>query len=264
MSINKRVSENYDLSISDLFSGTLFIFILLLVYFILEFQNKTKALTEPLAQRGHLLEKLKEELEKEGVVVSIDTSGGVLRIIDFDKCKSYFEEAESVLTPCGKKNLSKIRSAFEKILPCYSHVDFSTKCGIEELKSRKFSGLLDTVLIEGHTDRERIVYYKTRKKKRMLENNLHLSVERARKAYTDLSEYKEDKTKDCGGVLCRLYNDKKEIILGISGFGRFRLLHKYEKKEKNRRIDIRFIMKTPEPILKKVKETLKRQYNEWR
>ena len=54
----KKYGENYDLSMSDLFAGFLFIFILLLVFFLVQLQQEK---SKPLQVRHKLLQKIKKE-----------------------------------------------------------------------------------------------------------------------------------------------------------------------------------------------------------
>ena len=151
----QKIGENYDLSIADLFSGALFIFIILLVYFIIQFNEKKNDLTKPLTARTKLLENIKKEILQKGIKVTIDKENGVLRIPVSKEC-SYFKSGEYRLNDCGRKNFKKIRNVFTRIIPCYVSKRFQKNCAIKEIKGKKYFDFIDTVLIEGHTDYEPI------------------------------------------------------------------------------------------------------------
>ena len=160
-----KSGENYDLSISDLFSGALFIFIILLVYFIIQFDDKKKNLTEshanqkkemkqkfddrkknltkPLIDRADLLENIQKELIKKNIKVIIDKVNGVMSIPINKECV-YFKSGDYNLSDCGRDNFSKIKSVFKEVLPCYTVEKNNCRTGNRSL--------IDTVLIEGHTD----------------------------------------------------------------------------------------------------------------
>lgn len=253
----KKADNNYLLSLSDLFSGILFIFILVLMYFVLKVNNEKNNLTRPLEERGKMLKKLKSKIEEKGIIVSIDEREGILRLQDNEKgkgCRKYFKSAEYKLTKCGKKNFRKIKKVFMDILPCYAHKDFKKFCKEEDLrKDKKLSDLLDTILIEGHTDKVQIgssLKLGIHQDASKIKDNLELSAKRSASVFRFMLDYKEGK-KD--SLLSRLHS-KKQKIFGISGFSKFRLLG--EDKKKNRRIDIRFIMSKPKDVLDEVKKRL--------
>ena len=83
--------ENYFISMSDLMVGLVFVFIILLMYFALKFQDVTEELTGAGKTRTEILEKLQESLKHKGVEVTIDRQNGVLRLPDsilFDSAKA--------------------------------------------------------------------------------------------------------------------------------------------------------------------------------
>ena len=108
MSRKKTSNENYDLCISDLFCGVLFIFILLLTYFALQFQQKTSSLSKPIQERDKLLEQLEKRLQDMNIKVEIDKDEGILRLKDFFSDCTYFKPAKYRITQCGKSNFEKL------------------------------------------------------------------------------------------------------------------------------------------------------------
>ena len=140
-------TESYHLSLSDLFCSVLFIFIILLVYFIIQFNEKKDNLTRPLDERSNLLKTLKKELKQRDVEVIIDENDGILRIPIGEKNRcSYFESAEYEINECGKNNFDHIKEVFKSVLKKYAYSSKSGKCD----KNKKNE--IDTILIEGHSD----------------------------------------------------------------------------------------------------------------
>lgn len=72
--------DSFTISISDLMSGLLAIFILVLSYFILNFSQATAQLTQNDVTRAELLRFMQKELEREGIKVVVDEQHGILRI----------------------------------------------------------------------------------------------------------------------------------------------------------------------------------------
>ena len=72
--------DTFTISISDLMSGLLAIFILVLSYFILNFSQATAQLTQNDVTRAELLRFMQKELEREGILVTVDERHGILRI----------------------------------------------------------------------------------------------------------------------------------------------------------------------------------------
>ncbi|MBR0102932.1 MAG: hypothetical protein IJQ01_05490, partial [Selenomonadaceae bacterium] len=70
--LDSPAQDTFTISISDLMSGLLAIFILVLSYFILNFSEKTAQLTQNDVTREKLLTFLQTELERDGIKVSVD------------------------------------------------------------------------------------------------------------------------------------------------------------------------------------------------
>ena len=236
-------ADNYHLSLSDLFCSVLFIFIILLVYFIIQFNEKKENLTRPLDERSELLKTLKKEIEKKDIKVIIDENDGILRIPIGEKKCQYFKSAEYEISECGKRNFDHIKEVFKSELPRYAYRKRQIcKGGSQEVE-------IDTILIEGHSDSRPLRSYaqincpektlKERKvlcgkkgkeeectdrrrgrrksciekyiknclmqKKECVRDNFHLSTMRAREAFKYLLDYnpKGDKR---GNVLYELYH----------------------------------------------------------
>lgn len=90
-------------------SGLLAIFILVLLYFILNFSQATAQLTQNDVTRAELLRFLQNELEREGIKVTIDDRHGILRISE----GVLFDAELADVKPQGQIVISKLSGALE-------------------------------------------------------------------------------------------------------------------------------------------------------
>ncbi|KGJ90759.1 OmpA/MotB family protein [Thalassotalea sp. ND16A] len=232
----------YLISVSDMMSGLLFIFIITLVAFILNFQDaiqKQKKVTETRKEivrkltnteqiRSELLKSIQEQLQRQNIIVEVDNEHGVLRLTEQ---AVLFETGKETLDEASHKNLQIIGMVMSKILPCYSQMPPDNSLCVDMLQ---FQGTLDSVFVEGHTDNVPINSWRYK-------DNWDLSAQRAISAYRYLVP---------GSVLNDLVNTSNQPIFSVSGYGEGRPVegHKYSvatSDPTNRRIDIRFIMTPP-------------------
>lgn len=99
----------------------------------------------------------------------------------------------------------------------------------------KRKGRLDAVYIEGHTDTAPIHTSRFR-------NNWDLSAARASETFSKLVV--------AYPALEKLKNDNAERLIGVSGYGEYRPVDDTATEagmQKNRRIELRFIMVSPKP-----------------
>ena len=232
----------YLISISDMMAGLLFIFIITLVAFIINFQDaiqKQKEVTRTQTEivkrftnldqtRTELLQLLKLRLQKENILVEIDTKHGVLRLTEN---AVQFETASSSLDEQNEANLKTIGSVLNTVIPCYaSNPPASQDCeGFD-----KSNGKIDSIFVEGHTDNVPMNSYK-------FKDNWDLSASRAITAYRLLIP---------DTVLNQIVNTNFQPIFSVSGYGEGRPVeghsYTYPKSDPtNRRIDLRFIMTPP-------------------
>lgn len=222
--------ENYFVSMTDLMVGLVFVFIILLMYFAMQFQDVTAELTGAGKTRTEILEKLQETLKEKGVPVIIDRENGILRLPD----SILFDSAQSQLKPLGRANVEHLANALSDVLPCYSDGLAPRKpCLPSEHK-------IESVYIEGHTDADR--YAGTGG----LRDNWDLSVVRATNTYRALIDFAPDLIK-----LCSAKQRRCDPILSVSGYGPQRPVPdsrgtQEQRKQQNRRIDLRLIMMTPD------------------
>lgn len=222
--------ENYFISMTDLMVGLVFIFIILLMYFALQFQEVTEELTGANKDRTKILEEIQETLKDKGVPVIIDRENGILRLPD----SILFESGQSQLKPEGRTNVGYLARALRDVLPCYSNgLNKNGSCQASKHK-------IESVYVEGHTDSDRFAGAGA------LKDNWDLSVVRATNTFRALTELQPDLVS-----LCSLKQTKCEPILSVSGYGPQRPVPDAkgtpeEQKQQNRRIDLRLIMMTPD------------------
>ena len=278
-------SSHYNLCISDLIMGILFIFILVLLKFMLEFQDrklefqsKTDDLSKPLIERGHVIKNIRDELKEEGIESEIDIENGVLKLSNVH----YFDRGQYELNEKSKEDFKHIKEVLFKNVICYSHlnsqitkqqwpssseerlIEWKNHCH-SDIHKNKY-GLIDSILIEGHADRTPIPKGGYLSKKG-IKTNLDLAAKRSIEAFESLLEYDEESSnnKKSGNYLFVLTNKKEKPLFGVTSFGNLRS-HEPKKnrspaqiakdQSQDRRIDIRFVMGQPEELknIKKLKQ----------
>ncbi len=228
--------ESYFVSMSDMLVGLLFVFIILLVYFAVTFKQKEDFLVGAGEARKKLLEQLEKDIEQKlpGVDVVIDTQTGILRLPE----EVLFDSNEYELSPRGQDAVKIVASILADRLPCYTR---SSEPNLLRCKGREEPHKIDTLLVEGHSDKDPIRGDMTGL------GNLDLSARRATRTYLALTQAQPG--------LDRLTNGDKiqpMPVLGVAGYGPHRpVVDKSGKplpdteKSRHRRIDLRFIMVTP-------------------
>ncbi|OCW57066.1 OmpA/MotB family protein [Hoeflea olei] len=245
-SSHEAEAENYFVSMTDMMVGILFIFIIMLMVFALNFRQKTDEqkdkleialeLTEQIeilqqrineefalldradTARRQLLETIKERLQAQGLSVQVDEANGVLRLTEN---AVRFASSQSVLDPVARANVQKIARTLAETLPAYAHCTAPASCPEDAASNR-----IETVFIEGHTD---VVGGDAL--------NWPLSTERAVNTYRMIVE--------TAPALRGLHNSKGSEVLSVSGYASTRPISLGETKEDyglNRRIDLRFVM----------------------
>jgi flagellar motor protein MotB len=232
--------EGYFISMSDMLTGLLFIFIILLLYFAQTFQKTTQELTGANEARTKLLKEIESEMNKAGFKAKAYPEEGVLRLENI----AMFKEDEAELLPAGKMAVDKLAQLFLIKLPCFSYVRPGSR--IRPCPSSKHSNqFIDTILIEGHTDNQPRPGLNGR------DTNIDLSANRSISTYERLRlldnhsiDYLVNRTVGSDG------NPLYFPILSVSGYGFTRprpdsRSDSEKDRERNRRIDIRFLMVTP-------------------
>lgn len=211
--INQVNSDTFNLSISDLMAGLLAIFVLVLCYFILNFNQATSQLNQNNLKRAAILMEIQEEMRKNGFEVKIDTEHGILHI------------PEGVLFDIGEADISKDegKKIVEKLSMIMSDV----------LSSEEYYGSVETVFIEGHTDNIPI-------KNNKFPSNWELSTKRAINTWLTMQHSQSS--------LNTLMNKNNQPVFSCSGYADTRPVADNstdQGRKENRRIDIRFSMSSP-------------------
>ena len=222
--------ENYFVSMTDMMVGLIFIFIIMLMYFALQFSQVTEQLTGADQTRTKILEQIQASLKADNIDVKIDTQNGILRLSD----SILFASGSRDLSPRGQESIGKLSSALMKVLPCYTESPTGTRPGTCTETGHR----IESLYIEGHTDSDAYSSNAGR-------TNLDLSVERATNTYRALATSAPPLL-----ILCaRKPGGACEPILSASGYGERRPIDTGstpEAKSANRRIDLRIIMITPD------------------
>ncbi len=253
--LEQEEDAGYLVSVSDLMSGLVFIFIITLVAFIINFQEaaqKTQHVQEKMKSeitrlntiksrmenndfvRAQLLTELQRKLETEySISVNVDEKHGVLRLTENS---INFDTGSASLNHENLTKLHAIRSVLASVLPCFSAnmAAKTTECKTYENTNNTY---LEAIFIEGHTDNTQYRGDETG------QQNWQLSVSRAIKTYMELVRASD--------ILSKMKNNNQEAVFSVSGYGAERPLdgHKHETPtddQANRRIDLRFIMTPPE------------------
>ncbi len=235
--------ENYFVSMTDMMIGVLFIFLIMLMSFALEFHNRTegasrvvkevapqlerlqsdverasKTLQKAYADRKELLEKIQQQLERQNLRVEVDLEHGLLRL---GENSVHFATSSAQLDAENKKKVELIAEVLGRILPAYAERCKSpTVCGGAQ------NTALETLFIEGHTDTTGND-----------PDNWPLSTNRAVSTFRAMIEKMP--------ALRDLRNKRGEEIISVSGYGSTRWISEGKTKEalaNNRRIDLRFVM----------------------
>jgi chemotaxis protein MotB len=251
----------YLVSVSDIMAGLLFVFIITLVAFVMQFQyasDKTELeqqalqivqqnlqvkiddMTNARELRKSLLSQIQGELEEQGVKVQIDLEQGILRLTEET---IRFRTAKSSLDEQPKQNIKIISEVLAGLLPCY------TGTPRPELKCRKVTqGKLEAVFIEGHTDNVPI--------KGSAYSNWELSAQRAINTYKYMRQVQPG--------LAELENSRDEPLFSVAGYADSRPQYSHDQPTddaRNRRIDMRFIMTPPDKDHEIVEEIHRQDVN---
>jgi chemotaxis protein MotB len=250
-------AEGYFASVSDLMVGILFVFLLMLTVFALNYRvaehdlevsrarfdsekaraDRVRELLEQAAAqlqqdieassnaRDRLLTTLQTILSQRGIEVWVDRQAGILHLPG----DLLFETLSATLGPRQRDSVGILATALARILPCFTPITDRTRCEPPNLP------VLETVLIEGHTDRRPIGAAGTG-----FRDNDQLSTERALAVFAELRRAQPS--------LDALRNaDGSYPLLGVSGFGDRRPLPQAQGSAEadyglNRRIDLRFLL----------------------
>jgi chemotaxis protein MotB len=228
--------ESYFVSMSDMMVGLLFIFIILLLYFALQFRQTNENLTGAGETRREILETLKRRLDARlrpyDLTVRIDPVTGVLSLPN----SVLFGTGEYQLSGQGETAVGIVAEELATVLPCYADV----ASGGPACRGRKPAPhKIDAILVEGHTDADPLVGAGP------VSDNFDLSALRATHTFRRLVQVRPDLR------LLENRSGKRPVpILGVAGYADSRPDPEAsgtpeQVKAQNRRIDLRFLMVTP-------------------
>jgi chemotaxis protein MotB len=257
--------DGYFASVSDLMVGILFVFLLMLTVFALNYReaeheqevrraeleaakkeaqlqaaraDRLRKLLEEAAgklqhdieassnARDRLLTTLETDLKQRGINVRVDRQAGILHLPG----DLLFGTLSATLGPKQRESVGALAGALAQTLPCFTPIeDWTARCDPSDLP------VLETVLVEGHTDRRPI-----NGSGNVFRDNDQLSTERALAVFAELQRAQPR--------LNELFNaDRSYPLLGVSGFGARRPLPSAQGDTEpeyslNRRIDLRFLL----------------------
>lgn len=214
----------YWISFSDIMSGLLILFILVSMTLILELIAKREEVDRKIEQieqieqaLEQILREIKAELQAKNIVVEISENDSVIRIPD----RLLTFDSGSFAIPEGSERI------------VYDIGDTIRRVIVKQDRYKIF----DTIFVEGHTDNQPF-------RNNYIKGNWGLSAHRAIEVwnYWDLHITGTPE-------LSALRNHVGEPLFSVSGFGETRPIQTPQdtaaQREKNRRIDIRFIVKKP-------------------
>lgn len=242
--------ENYFVSMTDMMVGVLFIFIIMLMTFALDFRRTTDTREDALKvaqqvaakldrlqgdvhgeigrldkasqDRRRMLVDIRTQLAGEGLSVQVDDANGVLRLTE-DAVRFATNRAD--LVDRNKDNVGKIARVLGRVLPKYA----PCRAGGEPPTCTQLAGAaIETLFIEGHTDTTGLDV-----------DNWQLSTARAVSTYRELIAVSPS--------LRSLLNQRGEEVVSVSGYASTRPIDPRNVREawdRNRRIDLRFVMET--------------------
>jgi flagellar motor protein MotB len=277
--------ESYFVSMTDVVIGLLFIFIIMLMFFALRFQEATADqkketerqtalidnLTDAERARNELLEDMGRRLKDAGMKVMVIKNEGILRIPE----EILFDISKWELNAKGIEAVRIVARALDSVLPCYTTGVLSKECPATKAK-------VEAIFIEGHADASPFIVRQhrvqtttpnssssqaeqgtfllprvsavqpTQNGQRRLnaavsreapKDNLDLSALRATSTFRELLKVQP--------TLSEYRSPSNNRVLSVSGYGEHRPVVREEGEsterynQRNRRIDLRFLMATP-------------------
>lgn len=177
--------------------------------------------------RTRLLTSLEQSLRDRNIRVTLDSRSGILRLSG----DLLFETGQFVLKPEARQTVSVLAEVMSRILGCYAEGAPRDGCDAD---SRP---ILESVLVEGHTDRQ--PYRNATGTVSSQDLNDRLSTDRALTVFKELRQFQAG--------LDALRNGEQQPLLAFSGYGQRRPLADAmgateADYQRNRRIDLRFVL----------------------
>lgn len=236
--------ESVFVSMTDLTVSFLFIILILLAFFAkkVEMEETTLAtyLERIATERVELLDKLKDELSRNlpGIQVTVDVKHGVIRF----RAEELFASGQWEIRPgsLAYKMSRAVGDALADTLPCYTLAP-PADAQVADCPPDVVAAI-ETIQIEGHTDD--VPISGRRRTQTGLLDNRDLSARRGAETLRAVTDrYRRD--------LMSYRNRKGQPVLSFAGYGEMRPIDLRDSEEArafNRRIDIRFILETPQNV----------------
>ncbi len=216
--------DSYFASFTDMLVGIIFIFIILLIVVSQNFQNAVDSVTKINQSRNAVLTQIERSLQEAGVPVTVDLDQGVLRLPE----DILFGVNAYTVNAKGVQALHTLATVLGQYLPCLAVSDNGPSQVCDALKLSNTDGL-DAVFIEGHTDATG-----------QEEHNWLLSAQRAISVFRELTA--AEPLLNTG-----IKNTLGVPVLSVSGYAARRPANAADAGNNtlNRRIELRFIMRSP-------------------
>lgn len=177
--------------------------------------------------RNRLLTSLEHSLRDRNIRVALDSRSGILRLSG----DLLFETGQFVLKPEARQTVSVLSDVLSRVLGCYAEGASRDGCDAES------QPILESVLVEGHTDRQ--PYRNATGTLSSQDLNDRLSTDRALTVFKELRQFQPG--------LDGLKNGDQQPLIAFSGYGQRRPLADAlgtteTDYQRNRRIDLRFVL----------------------
>lgn len=213
----KAEETSYMASATDLMTGLLFVFIILVAFLALQKKMEQDRSGKNKDPRGEVTRLIGRELAKSIPNIVVDTQSGVITLPE----SSFFASGSDKLTAKGAQSLSLASKRLENALSCYVASEWhSLQCAGVSRRNE-----IDTIFIEGHTDSRPMP---------RLGGNLKLSLDRA----VSVGEALNRNTR-----LDKFRNMQKQPIFSYSAYADKRPLDpRYPAAAINRRVEFRIVL----------------------
>lgn len=249
--------HNYLASVSDLVSALIFVFIIMLAVFAYQLADVTEDLTAADETRARMLQEIASRLQDSGMRVEVLSNQGVLRL---SENSINFPSGSEIPAADHHTNVGRLAQAIADVVPCYvspkrgafaargdanvpEYCEPAADPSTYNCREETLPWLLETLLIEGHTDDVPVTAG------RRFRDNLELSSIRASTVQGMIIA--------CEPGVKYLRNTDDYPILSTSGYGATRPVSNASEQTEdtrrvNRRIDLRFLLEPPEGALSSV------------
>lgn len=231
MSQHEESTEHFFASFTDLLVGVIFMFMMLMMVFALNFKQAESTSAKAAARiilteqvRAELLQEIARRMEARGMPVQMDLQSGIIRLPE----SLLFASGQWELSAQGQQVVATLAQVLGELLPCSTVDGDKSQCG-----SLSQDALLDSVLIEGHTDKQPYGDGNGM-------TNWELS------AFRSITVYKTMVVAQ-PALEQTIKNPSNQPILGVSAYAERRPVDAVNL-DPNRRIDVRFNMRAPSSL----------------